>query len=258
MRKLLGASLLIGIGLMSQSALAIDHNNIDGGRPLRFDDAYSIAFGERAFEFGFGSSFLRRKSNLWDAKAEFKYGFAKNRDIGIAFEPRYGGGDDRFDVGNVELSYFEHLQREIDNSPALGYKVDLALPTGRGAEGVKGRFRGIVTKTVNQFDKVHLNLDVNVNGSRNSTERDVSFGAIVGYSKPLGYPTKFDQTLVAEFALQQSDVRSEGWTGSVGLGLRKQVGVRSVFDIGIQSDIFSDRGGPKVPLRFVVGYSIGF
>ena len=41
-------------------AYAIDHKNLDEGRPLRLEDAYSIASGELAVEVGAGFALERR------------------------------------------------------------------------------------------------------------------------------------------------------------------------------------------------------
>lgn len=235
-----------------------DHNNIDAGRPLRFDDASSIAFRERVLEFGLTVDTFRRRAGDYRFRNEYKVGFAKNQDIGITFEPRYDGRDRRFDAGNVEIAYFNSLRREIDDSPAIAYRVELGLPTGRGAQGVDAKFRGIATRALGQYDKLHLNLDVEVASSPKSDERDFAFGAILGYTSPLGYPRKFDRTMVAELAVQQSRVRGRGYTGTLGFGLRRQLSPRTVFDIGARTDIFSTKGADRSPLRLVIGYSVGF
>lgn len=245
------------VSAIAASALAIDHNNLDAGRPLRFDDAYSIAFGERAFETGVSMDTFRRRASDFGFQTEVKYGFAKNQDIGIAFSPGYDGERRRFDANRVELSYFHGLRREIDDSPAIGYKVEVGLPTGRDTEGIEAHFRAIATKSLRQYDKVHLNLDAIYASEPEAGERQVAFGAILGYSTPLGYPKRFDQTLVAEFAVQQSAMKGKGATGTVGLGLRRQIGVRSVFDIGLESDIFAPAGTPK-GTRLVIGFSASF
>lgn len=49
--------LLIAVGLvvsLTNPVFANDHNNLDSGRPLSFDDAESIGFGEQSIEFGAG------------------------------------------------------------------------------------------------------------------------------------------------------------------------------------------------------------
>jgi hypothetical protein len=239
-------------------ANASDHNNIEAGRPLRFDDAYSIAFRERAFEFGLSLDSFRRRAPDYGLKSEFKYGFAKNQDIAVAFEPHWSGTNREFDAGNIELSYFHGIAREIDDSPALAYRVDVGLPTGRGSRGLDLRFRGIATKNLGQYDKVHLNLDLDMATNPKPGERRHALGAILGYSSPLGYPRRFDRTLVAEFAVRQGKVDGEGYLGSLGIGLRQQVSPQSVLDIGISSDLFSSSGAEQTPFRLTLGWSIGF
>jgi hypothetical protein len=247
-----GAVLVSGAGAQS------DHNNIDSGRPLRFDDAFSIAFRERALEFGLSLDTFRRKAANYGFKAEYKVGFAKNQDIGITFDPSYDGSERRFDAGNVEIAYFNAFRREINNAPALAHRIELGLPTGRGARGVDAKFRAIATRALRQYDKVHLNLDASVATNPGPGERNVALGVILGYTNPLGYPRKFDQTMVAELALQQSRRIGEGYVGSVGIGLRRQISPQSVFDIGIASDLFSTKGAERSPFRLALGWSIGF
>lgn len=244
--------------LVSVSHAQSDHNNVDSGRPLRFDDASSIAFRERAFEFGLNLDTFRRRAADYGFKTEFKYGFAKNQDIGISFDPVYEGADRRFDVGNVELAYFNAFRREINDSPALAYKVELGLPTGRGSQGVEAKFRAIATRSLRQYDKLHLNLDVIGATSSKPGERRVTFGAILGYTNPLGYPKRFDTTLAAELGIQQSRIDGQGYVGTAGVGIRRQLSPRTVLDIGIQSDVFAARGASQSPFRLSLGYSVGF
>ncbi len=257
MRRVVAAAWLGGT-LMGSALAQSDHNNIDSGRPLRFDDAYSIAFRERALEFGISIDTFRRSAPNYGFRAEYKIGFAKNQDVGITFDPSYIGSDRRFDPGNVEIAYFNSLRREIGNSPALAYRIELGLPTGRDSEGVDAKFRAIATRALGQYDRIHLNVDANVVSSPRGDERTVAFGAILGYTNPLGYPRRFDQTMVAEFAVEESRIRGEGYAGSVGIGLRRQLSPRTVFDIGIESALFSTRGATKSPFRLTVGYSMGF
>ncbi|MEQ1935795.1 MAG: hypothetical protein ABL962_18215 [Fimbriimonadaceae bacterium] len=257
MRKLV-AALALGAVLATVAVGQSDHNNIDAGRPLRFDDASSIAFRERALEIGLSLSSFRRTAPTYGLRAEYKVGFAKNQDIGITFAPRIGGGDRRFDPGNVEIAYFNAMRREIEDSPALAYRVELGLPTGRGSRGVDAKLRGIATRALGQYDKLHINLDIDVASNPKPDERNVAFGAILGYSSPIGYPRRFDQTIVAEFAVQQSRRRGLGFSGTLGVGLRQQLGPHTVFDVGLESDIFGPRGVERSPLKLTIGYSIGF
>lgn len=242
---------LVCVGALAFASLAWsnDHNNIEAGRPLTFDDAYSIAYLERAIEFGLAVDTFRRRGPTYGLKAELKYGFAKNQDIAIAFEPHYS--DRRTELKSIEIGFFHGIRREINDAPALGYRVDVGLPTGRGQPGVEMRVRGVATMALRQYDKLHLNLDFGFSTDPASGERSIVLGAVLGYSTPLGYPQSFDQTFVAEVILEQGAVKGGGLLGSVGLGLRRQMRPTAVLDFGLSSELFKT-------VRFTAGYSMSF
>ncbi|MFX8696415.1 hypothetical protein ABTM58_20400, partial [Acinetobacter baumannii] len=75
MKRLL---ILTGIALAG-SALATDHNNIEKDRPLRFDDAYSIAYRSLEFQNGFRLDTFNRGRPVYNFRSELQYGFAKNK-----------------------------------------------------------------------------------------------------------------------------------------------------------------------------------
>ncbi len=209
----------LAILVVARIGFASDHNNIETGRPLLFDDAYSIAYGEREFQVGMSSL-----SGKFGLMTSFGYGFAKNQELSIGFNTFQGSNN------GYEVSYFRNLAREFENSPALGYRITANATRGQRSE-VQARL--IATKAWHQYDKVHLNLDLNTNESP---------GFILGYSSPLGYPKKFDQTFVSELVFRRNET-------SVGLGIRKQVDARSVLDFGV-------RAGKQ--MNVVMGYSIAF
>ncbi len=252
--------LAAGFGLLGTLTLglATDHNNVDAGRPLRFDDASSIAFGERAIEWGVTGNLGRGRNNSAVGALEFKYGFAKNQDLGIAWHPRYASANQRFTAGDVEITYFRQIQREIDSAPALAYKIGLDVPTEPGKTGVELGVRGILSTTLRQYDKIHFNLDATLATEPEPGERDLTWGLLVGYSNPLGAPTQFDKTLVAQLSLEQSRVTREGWFSTVGVGLRQQVAEQAVFDFGLEADLWSESSSRRRGVRITLGYSMGF
>jgi hypothetical protein len=83
-------------------------------------------------------------------------------------------------------------------------------------------------------------------------------GAILGISRPLGYPHGFNRTGVAEVAIQSSEQKGTDPVVSIGVGIRQQVSVRSVVDIGVRSDIGASNTTPHNDIQVVVGYSVGF
>jgi hypothetical protein len=254
---MLGASTL----LAAAPARAVDHNNIDANRPLRFDDAETLGFGELAFETGLSLGWPRRRPLGLGLAAEAIYGIGLNTHVSLGFDPSLGGraGSRRtgFDFGEVGLSAQHNFNREYNNTPAFSLRSDMYFPTGRDSQGVAFRVRGIASKTVQQYNRLHLNVDLNANPGAGRGEREFNPGLILGYSRPLGYPTKFTRTGLAQLGIQAGPESGTGPVVTAGLGLRKQVTVRSVFDIGIESDIAGFNGAPRDRIRFIIGYSMG-
>jgi len=250
---------LVALASASMSA-ATDHNNLDKERPLRFEDAYSIAFGSIEWQSGLRLDTFNSARPTYNLRSELQWGFAKNKDLSVGFEPSYGARGSALSNGPIEISYFEGLRREIDNSPAVGYRVEVSLPGQSGQRGIKTHLRGVLTKTATQYSKLHLNLDYNNDSSPGVNEKANSFGAILAYSVPVGYPRSFTQTLLAEVGIEESKLVGSGPTGWIGVGMRRQLSVSGVLDIGIQSDLFSGsgNGNARSPFRFNIGYSLNF
>jgi hypothetical protein len=240
----------------------VDHNNIDADRPLRFDDAESIAYREQSLEMGLALQSPQRGALGLGVELEYLYGFALNSQLQVGLHPSVGGRTDsrdtRFDVEDVSLGAFHSFNREHDHTPALALRGDLFLPTGRGARGVAFRLRGIMSRSIRQYDRLHLNLDLNVASSPRKEERQLNPALIVGYSAPLGYPRVFTRTGLAELAVQSGPERGTGPLITAGVGLRQQVSVRSVVDVGLESDIAGFRRASRDRIRLTAGYSTGF
>ena len=248
-RFALGISLLI-----AAPALAVDHDNVDAGRPLDFDDAETIAYREKAIEFG-GALFQERGGDVAaGASAEFLTGFARNWQLNLGADPQLGR---RFDADNLEIGVQHNFNRETLTSPAFGFRADLELPTGRQARGIDGRLRAIASRKFGRYGRLHFNADLGFNDRARPNERELLPGAILGYSAPLGFPTRFDRTLLAQIGYRTAPEKGDDGLINIGIGLRQQVSVRSVFDIGIKADI-AGRGPDRENLRLVAGYSTAF
>jgi hypothetical protein len=243
-------------------ALAVDHNNIDEGRPLGFDDAEAIAYRERSVEGGLVLRSPQGHGLGLQGHPEFLYGFALDSHASIGVSPAIGGRSDSertsFDVGDVTLSAFHNFNREVNGTPAFSVRGDLFLPSGRDSRGVGFRVRGILSRKAGQYGRLHLNLDLDGAPSADRGERRYQPGLILGYSRPLGYPRQFHRTGVAEVGVRSGARSGTGAVIHAGLGLRQQVTVRSVFDVGVEADVAGFDGAPRDRARLIAGYSVGY
>src|SRR5258706_651594 len=74
---------LAALLLVPSIALAIDHGNLDEGRPLRLEDAYAISTGEIALETGAGFSLLRRGPDRGFFPIEVLYGALPHLQVSV-------------------------------------------------------------------------------------------------------------------------------------------------------------------------------
>ncbi len=240
-------------------AHAIDHDNLDAGRPLDFDDAETIAYGEKSLEFGAALSRSRRGGWGGAGEAEYLYGFAKNWHLDVGISPNYAaqnGGKRQLSSGDAALGAQFNFNRETEKSPAFGVRADAYLPSGRGSRGTDFRVRGIASRQLGRYGRVHLNADLTLNNRPQNSERRALPGVILGYSQPLGYPRRFNRTLVAQVSYRAAPLRGDGQIFGVGVGLRQQVTPRSVFDVGVKSDLSG--GANRETWRVIAGYSTAF
>lgn len=252
------------LAVLATPVWAIDHDNVDGGRPLRFDDAESIAFRERAIEFGLAAySPFRRRGLGVGFSNEYLYGFQVNShysvDLDSSVGARSGTGDRRFDVGNIGLGVFHNFNRETLVTPAFAARGDVYLPTGRGAKGVALRLRGVMSRTFQQYNRIHVNVDANAQTSPRSGERAFVPAVTVGFTRPLGYPTSFNRTGLAEIGVRASEESGRGAIVYGGVGIRQQVTVRSALDLGARSDFAATNpNAARDNVSLIAGYSTQF
>jgi len=256
------AALLLLAVLAAPAARASDHNNIDAGRPLRFDDAETIAFGERDFEYGLSLGFGRGRAAGLGLTAEYLVGVALNTHVSVGIDASVGGradngNDTGLDIGGVGIGVLHNFNREYGGTPAFSLRGDVFLPTGRGgAHGADLRLRAILSRAHGPYGRLHLNADAVFAIDPGENERTFRPALTLGYSVPLGYPTRFDRTGLAEIGIRSGEER--GTVVSGGVGLRQQVTPRAVIDAGIQSDLAGSRRAPRETLRLVAGYSTAF
>lgn len=203
------------------TAMASDHANLDAGRPLRFTDAYSAAEGAREFQFGLsGSSFSRV-----GVPVELKYGYASNRDIAIGFNPVLGQSST---LNSIHLSHFQTLVGETEAGPAFGLRLaadipfDSDSPFGMDVTGIWSRYRG-------KGFWSHINLGYE------------SQGSVVTGIAGLSHRAGLNQTLLGEIGMSSN----QKW---VGVGLRRQIGLSSVLDLGLEFALGSSQRTLRVGL----------
>ena len=255
-------TIVLGVCLMFSTVAvtevsAIDHTNLDEGRPLRLEDAYAIANGEIAVEAGIGFTVPRRGNTRGVFPVELLYGALPNLQIGLgtllSTDPREI--DDRPKSGDLRFSALYNFNQETITLPALAIKLTLDAPTGVGAHGVAIEVKGIITKSIERFS-LHLNTGYEFLTSARDDERDGRYKLALGASYPLGAPQFTRATLIGDVFAEQATRRGEPTTVGTELGVRYQLTPRLVWDGGLGAEF----AGPSHRSAFFLttGFSFGF
>jgi hypothetical protein len=238
-------------------ASAIDHKNLDEGRPLRLDDAYAISTGEIEVETGAGFTLQRRGTDRGFFPVEVLVGALPNLQIGIGTvlftDPR--GIDEPAKSGDLSLGVLYNFNQETLILPAFGVRMEVNLPTGVDSQGVEVELKGIVTKSFERVS-VHLNAGYEFLTDPARGERDGHYELVLGASLPLGAPQYTRATLIADVFTEEAIHRGESNVVGAEIGFRYQLTPSIVWDLGVGTEF----AGPADRSRFVfnTGLSFGF
>ncbi len=243
--------------LIASSAWAIDHNNLDEGRPLRFDDAYPIAYGELSAETGARFALNRHQTDRFAFLLEVLYGAYWNLHVGVgstlSTQPRTI--DESEKSGDLRTFALYNFNQETLRLPALAVKLNLDLPTGVRSHGVDTTLTGIVTRSFGPA-RAHLNVGYEFIGSASDGGRDGRYNVVLGAQYPLGYPRHFDTTLLADIFTQQTVRSGAANPAGVEVGIRRQIAPLVIIDAGVGTEFT----GPAERTSFfaTTGVSVGF
>ncbi len=257
MIRIVTVSVLTLLVLAPSEVFAIDHGNLDAGRPLRLEDAYTIADGEIAIEGGARFTLQRRGSNQGVFPVEVLYGAYPNLQLSIgtslSTDPR--DVDDRPKSGDLQVSALYNFNQETISLPAFAVGLGVDTPTGVQAHGYGIDVKGIITKSIGRLS-LHLNAGYEFLISTPREDRDGRYQLSLGASYPIAAPQFTRATLVGDVFAEQSTQRSEPPFVGIEIGLRYQLTPRMVWDVGVGTEF----AGPahRSDLFLTTGVSFGF
>ncbi len=250
-------ALMVASGLVTTPAHALDHDNLDEGRPLRVEDAYPIPKGEIGVEAGATVHDRRGDGSGYGAGLRLLYGAWYNAQIelggDLAFEGSAAAATERDGAATLGLLY--NFNTESLTWPAFSVRAEVAAPSGVADAGLDASGGLIATRTFGRW-RTHLNAAYTVWGSTEAGERGGVYDAAVGLSYPLGYPMRFRETLIADVFTRQSSADDEPDTTGFEVGMRHQFSARVVLDGGVGSELF----GPDERSAWyaIAGMSVGW
>lgn len=255
MDRLFTAFTALVIVCCASAASAIDHKNLDEGRPLHLQDAYSVSRGERAIEAGAGFSSKRHAEDQAFFPVTLIYGALPNFHIeaGTTFFTDPHDVDDPAKSGDLSVAALYNFNQETLTLPALGIKGSVTLPTGVDSSGVDFEVTGLVTRSFNRLS-MHLNASYAFISGREEGERAGRYRFVLGPSYPIGAPLHTRTTVLADIFIEQSVHHGEQETIGGEAGVRHQLTERVVLDAGVGSEF----SGPRDRSRIFVNAGLSF
>lgn len=248
---------LVLVCLTVRPVWAVDHNNLDEGRPLRLTDAYPIAYGELSAETGARFSLNRQKPDRFSFSPELLYGAYWNLQVGLgstlATHPR--SIDEPEKSGDLQTSGLYNFNQETLRLPAFATKLTLNFPTGVHSQGVDTKLLWIVTRSFGPA-RAHVNVGYEFIGGAREGGRNGRYEVVVGSQYPLGYPHHFDTTMLADVFTEQSVYSGQSNPTGLEVGIRRQIAPLTVIDAGVGTEF----AGPaeRTPFFATIGISVGF
>jgi hypothetical protein len=236
---------------------ALDHDNLDPNRPIAIEDAYVVPKGEIGVEGGVMFNDHKQGKSRFVFQPQLIIGAFDNTQLELSSDlqtdPKSVVGDDK--SGNLTVGALYNLNTETLSLPAFAVRAQLGFPTGVNAKGVDTALTGVMTHSYGRW-RTHLNIGYTFLGSPQGTERSGAYRVVAAVSYPLGYPTSFRDTIIANVFTRQSDLMGQRNPTGFGIGLRHQVSSRVVFDTGLGTEF----AGPADRSVFftTIGLSVGF
>jgi len=214
------------LGLVPAPALAqTDFYNLDKGRPLRVEDAYSTK--RWAFEVKASPLTLSQQRSgelLFQPSLELKHGLFPGVEVsvGTGFDVARHGADSDTGLADFELSALANLWVEGEHLPAAAIRVTSHLPT-RSGHGADLEVKGIVTRSLHGPVRAHLNGAVTLGSDR---AEDWWVGAALDWVLPFQHTLLLAETWIS--TPPQGDRRLHSSAGA-----RFQVNPSWVLDAGL-------------------------
>jgi hypothetical protein len=221
---------------LTRPALAIEHGNLDEGRPTRFEDPYAIPRGEWSVELGAGFRDARHGDDRAAMPIDILYGAASNMQIGVGtvlFTHPHSLGGEAVGSGDVRVSALFNFSQESLGLPALGVKWEMELPTGVDSHGLDARLKGLVTKSISRLS-FHLNGSELFLGDPSLGGRGSRYEVDYGLSYPFGAPKHTRTLLLVGGFVEEAAARGFNNRRGVEVGLRRQQSLRTVVDAGFR------------------------
>lgn len=233
-------------------------SNLEAGRPITIEDPIPVQPG--TFSASSDYAYARRLDNVDYAGPALAlvYGFAPGFELGaetrLLTNPRLNARRG-IGSGDLDVHILGQIASETGGRPAIGLRFDALLATGFASHGTDFVPELLVSKSFDTF-RLHGNVGSMYIGSTRPSERRNRLYAAVGFDTPPGGGWNTDTLGMMDVYVRQSVEADRKATVGVELGVRRRIGMQTIFYAGLLSEVAGER--TRIRYRGILGLSHAF
>ena len=249
---------LIAAAACAASARGQEISNLEAGRPITIEDPVPVSAGSYSGSFDYAYAVRLDRVDYAGPALALVYGFAPGFELGgetrLLTNPRLNARRG-IGSGDLDVHLLAQVAPEAGDRPGIGLRLDAVLATGFASHGTNFVPELLVSKSLDTF-RLHGNFGSMYIGSTRFGERRNRLFAAVGFDfSPAG---RWNTETLGMFDAYVRQSVETGGTTTVGieLGLKKRIGMQTIFYAGLLSEVAGER--TRIRYRGILGLSHAF
>ena len=218
-------------------------SNLEAGRPITVEDPAPTSPGTYSGSFDYAYAVRLDHVDYAGPAVALLYGFAPNFEIGgetrLLTNPRLNARRG-IGSGDLDVHLLAALASESGGRPGIGLRFDAVLATGFASHGTNFVPELLVSRTFGGF-RLHGNFGSMYIGSTRTGERRNRLYAVVGFDSAPGGPWNTDALGMMDVYVRQSVETGGKPTVGVELGVKRRIGMQTIFYAGLLSEVAGER-----------------
>jgi hypothetical protein len=246
------------VSACAASARGQEVSNLEAGRPITIEDPVPVSAGTYSGSFDYAYAVRLDRVDYAGPALALVYGFAPGFELGgetrLLTNPRLNSRRG-IGSGDLDLHLLAEVASEAGRRPGIGFRLDALLATGFASHGTNFVPELLVSKSFDSF-RLHGNFGSTYVGSTRTGERRNRLYAVVGFdSSPRG-GWNTDTLGMMDVYVRQSVETSGETTVGVELGVKRRIGMQTIFYAGLLSEVAGER--TRIRYRGLLGLSHAF
>ncbi len=233
-------------------------SNLEAGRPITIEDPVPVSPGTYTGSFDYAYAVRYDRVDYAGPGFSLVYGFARGFELGgetrLLTNPRLNSRRG-IGSGDLDLHVLGEVASETGQRPGIGLRLDAVLATGFASHGTNFVPELLLSKSLDWF-RLYGNFSSTYIGSTRPGERRNRYSAVVGFDSAPGGGWNTDTIGMMDVYARQSVEADGKTTVGVELGVKRRIGMQTIFYAGLLSEVAGER--TRIRYRGLLGVTHSF